>query len=89
MHGVKRTKNTLEAPGFMRFLQRQADFQKKTAAEFWFEHACCIHTHIALEASAGSGSPKANKNSGRVAQWRFKRFTRDSFYRCTSLGKQH
>jgi hypothetical protein len=88
MHGVKRSKNALEAPGFMRFLQRQAGFQKKTGAKFRFVHACCIHTHIALEASAGSGSPKANKNSGRVAQWRFKRFTRDSFYRCSGPGKQ-
>jgi hypothetical protein len=48
MHGVKRTDNTLEAPGFTRFLQQQAGFRKKSVAEFRFVHACCIHTHIAL-----------------------------------------
>jgi len=45
--GVKRKQNALETPGFMRFLQPPAQIRKKTATEYGFEHACCIHPHIA------------------------------------------
>ncbi|MHC8373384.1 hypothetical protein ACYZT2_22145 [Pseudomonas sp. MDT1-85] len=67
-HGVKPKKKELEPPGFMRFFQQQARLRKKTATEFRFVHACCIHTRIVYKRSAGSGSLKANKNSGRVAR---------------------
>jgi hypothetical protein len=63
----------------MRFLQRQAANEKKTAAKPEFVHACCIHTQHRLSDTRWKRKPSGKKNSGKVARWRFKRFTRTLF----------
>lgn len=67
-------------PGFMRFLQRQTSALKKTGTIQRFVHACCIHTHMDYKRITRSGCLEPNKNSGRVARWRFKRFAKGLFF---------
>ncbi|OLU04705.1 hypothetical protein BVK86_05410 [Pseudomonas reinekei] len=50
MDGVKPLPEQDETPGFMRLLRHQVALQKKILRDFWFVHACCIHTHIVDEA---------------------------------------
>ncbi|CAI8956192.1 hypothetical protein EMIT0P74_60256 [Pseudomonas sp. IT-P74] len=77
--GVKPKPKALEPPGFMRYLQHLAVNWKKSVTKHEFVHACCIDTQYRPSGTRWKRRPSGKKNSGKVARWRFKRFTRTLF----------
>jgi hypothetical protein len=67
------------SPHLQGFYSNKRGHGKITASILRFVHACCIRTHMGYEPATGSGGSNPEKNSGRVARWRFKCFARDSF----------
>jgi RNase P protein component len=63
----------------MGLLQCQTVSLKKNATKFDFAHAYCIHTQHHLSDTRWKRGASGKKNSGKVARWRFKRFTRTLF----------
>jgi hypothetical protein len=87
-HGVKPKQNMDEHPGFMRFLQRQAGFQKKNRQD---SDLC---TFVAFTPTSPLKRPlevdalRQIKTAAGLPDGDSSVSPRDSFYRCSGPGKQ-